>query len=75
MTVKVVGTGGITLKVAVTGTPPAVAVMVAVVNTATGVVVMLKVAEVVAAETVTVPGTMTLPEFEDRVTTRPEDWA
>jgi hypothetical protein len=70
-TVKVLTTGGVMLKVAVTVTVSNLAVIVAVVVAATEVVVTVKVALVAPATTVTLAGTVALVALEVRVTTEP----
>ena len=70
-TVRVFGTGGTTVNVAVTDVLLAVAVIVAAVDVATAVVVIVKVAEVAPADTVTLDGGTALVLLDERATTKP----
>ena len=71
LTLKLDGEGGVTVSVAVTDFPPAVAVMVAGVEDETGVVAIVKVAVVAPPATVTLAGGAALPLLEASITTVP----
>jgi hypothetical protein len=70
-TLTLLSAGGITVIVAVTETPPRVAVIVALVTAATGKVMIGIVVDVDPAGTVTVPGTTTAPSLDVTETTLP----
>jgi len=67
--------GGLTVSVVVLVVTPSVAEIVTGVELATGLVVTVKVADVLPARTVTLDGTVALPLFDDRLTTRPPEGA